>query len=71
MENALYFTEDYDEKDFVAVDRIRDKMRNNDSDYVETQIVKAVAEVKANHETLVPFVAHYKGCLYSNFCTTH
>ncbi len=46
MENALYFTEDYDEKDFVAVDRIRDKMRDNDPDYIETQIVKAVAEVK-------------------------
>ncbi len=47
MENALYFTEDYVEKDFVAVDRIQDKMRNNDPDYVETQIVKAVAEVNA------------------------
>ena len=47
MENALYFTEDYDEKDFVTVDRLRDKMRDNDPDYVETQIVKAVAEVKA------------------------
>ena len=47
METALYFTEDYDEKDFVTVDRIRDKMRKNDPDYVETQIVKAVAEVKA------------------------
>ncbi len=47
MENALYFTEDYDEKDFVAVDRLRDKMRNNDPDYVEKQIVKAVAEVNA------------------------
>ena len=35
------------EKDFVAVDRIRDKMRDNDPDYVETQIVKAAAEVKA------------------------
>ena len=47
MENALYFIEDYDEKDFVTVDRLRDKMRDNDPDYVETQIVKAVAEVKA------------------------
>ena len=47
MENALYFTEDYDEKDFVAVDQLRDKMRDNDPDYVETQIVKAVAEVNA------------------------
>ncbi len=27
------------EKDFVAVDQIRDKMRDNDPDYVETQIV--------------------------------
>ena len=34
--NALYFTEDYDEKDFVAVDQLRDKMRDNDPDYVET-----------------------------------
>ena len=34
------------EKDFVAVDRIRDKMKDNDPDYVETQVVKAVAEVK-------------------------
>lgn len=34
------------EKDFVAVDQIRDKMRDNDPDYVETQIVKAVSEVK-------------------------
>ncbi len=47
METALYFTEDYDEKDFVAVDRLRDKMRDNNPDYVETQIVKAVAEVNA------------------------
>ncbi len=47
MENALYFTEDYDEKDFGAVDQLRDKMRDNDPDYVETQIVKAVAEVNA------------------------
>lgn len=47
IETALAFTENYDEKDFVAVDRIRDKMRNNDPDYVETQIVKAVAEVNA------------------------
>ena len=35
------------EKDFVAVDQIRDKMRDNDPDYVEKQIVKAVSEVKA------------------------
>ena len=35
------------EKDFVTVDRLRDKMRNNDPDYVETQIVKAVTEVKS------------------------
>ncbi len=34
------------EKDFVAVDRIRDKMRDNDPDYVETQIVNAVSEIK-------------------------
>ena len=34
------------EKDFVAVDQIRDKMRDNDPDYVETQIVKAVAEAE-------------------------
>jgi len=34
------------EKEFVAVDQLRDKMRDNDPDYVETQIVKAVAEVK-------------------------
>ena len=27
------------EEDFVAVDQIRDKMRDNDPDYVETQIV--------------------------------
>ena len=46
METALYFTEDYDEKDFVAVDSIRDKMRDNEPDYIETQIGKAVAEVK-------------------------
>lgn len=34
------------EKDFVTVDRLRDKMKDNDPDYVETQIGKAVAEVK-------------------------
>ena len=34
------------EKDFVTVDQIRDKMRDNDPDYVETQIVKAVAEAE-------------------------
>ncbi|MCY3682145.1 MAG: AAA family ATPase [Gemmatimonadetes bacterium] len=47
METALYFTEDYDEKDFVAVDKLRDKMRDNNPDYVETQTLKAVAEVNA------------------------
>ena len=46
METALAFTEDYDEKDFVAVDRLRDKMRDNNPDYVETHIGKAVTEVK-------------------------
>ena len=46
MEHSRLYQQEW-KKGFVAIDRIRDKMRDNDPDYVETQIVKAVAEVKA------------------------
>ena len=41
------------EKDFVAVDRIRDKMRDNDPDYVETQIVKKVVERDPEDDNII------------------
>jgi len=35
------------EQSFAVVDRIREKMKDFDSDFIEAQIAKAVAEVKA------------------------
>lgn len=46
MEEYLLYQQEW-EKDFAVVDRIQKKMKNYNSEYVEQQIEKAVAEVKA------------------------
>ena len=46
MEEYLLYEQER-EKDFAVVDRIQEKMKGYNSEYVEKQIGKAVAEVKA------------------------
>ena len=46
MEEYLLYQQEW-EKDFAVVDRIQKKMKGYNSEYVEQQIEKAVAEVKA------------------------
>lgn len=46
MEEYLLYEREW-EKDFALVDRIREKMKDCNPEYVEQQIGRAVAEVKA------------------------
>ena len=46
MEEFLLYEQEW-EKDFAPVDRIREKMKDCNPEYVEQQIGRAVAEVKA------------------------
>ena len=53
MEEYLLYEQER-EKDFAVVDRIQEKMKGYNSEYVEEQIEKAVAEVKATSNSAKP-----------------
>ena len=46
VERYRFYQQEW-EADFAAVDQLRNRMKQNDPDFVEAQIEKAVAEVKA------------------------
>ena len=53
MEEYLLYEQEW-EKDFAVVDRIQEKMKGYNSEYVEKQIEKAVAEVKTASNSAKP-----------------